>query len=217
MSVHPTRVALCDDDPLVRRALTAFLTSSDTIELVGTASCGSEAIALVDEHDPDVLVLDVHMPDMEGTAVASALHRRRARCRVLYLTSFPQRDLGDDVLSGLAAGALSKDLDRDSFLRAVHSIAQGLTLLEDATIPAPRTTAPEPARPATTNLARTPAEKQVLRLLCQGAPNAEIARQLNFSESWVKATLRVLMKRSGVNNRVELVLAALGGSPGDHG
>lgn len=213
MSVHPVRVALCDDDPLVRRALTAFLASSDAVELVGTASSGAEALALVDEHDPDVLVLDVHMPDMDGHGVASTLQRRGARCRVLYLTSFPQRDLGDDVLSGLAGGALSKDLDRDSFLRAVQSIADGLTLLEEATIPGPRVTAPEPARPTMSSIARTPAEKQVLRLLCQGAQNAEIARQLNFSESWVKATLRVLMKRSGVNNRVELVLAALGGAP----
>jgi DNA-binding NarL/FixJ family response regulator len=204
------RVVVADDQPVVRAGFAAVLAAAPDIEVVGTAADGAELVALVAAEDPDVAVVDVRMPVMDGIAATAALGRDHAT-RVLVLTTF---DLDEYVVSAVRAGAsgfLLKDVPAERLVEAVRLVADGGMLLgpsvtrrlvEDfAEQPAARA-----ADPAAYGLTRR--EGEVLGLLGRGLANAEIAEDLVVSTETVKSHVAEVLRKLGLRDRVQAVVWA---------
>jgi len=206
----PLRVVVADDQPVVRAGFAAVLAAAPDIEVVGTAADGAELVALVAAEDPDVAVVDVRMPVMDGIAATAALGRAHAT-RVLVLTTF---DLDEYVVAAVRAGAsgfLLKDVPAERLVEAVRLVADGGMLLgpsvtrrlvEDfAEQPATRAT-----DPAAYGLTRR--EGEVLGLLGRGLANAEIAEDLVVSTETVKSHVAEVLRKLGLRDRVQAVVWA---------
>ena len=206
-----TTVAIADDQPLVRSGLRMILEGEPDIEIAGEAANGAEAVALVAASRPDVLLLDVQMPGLDGLEAMTRIAAMDTPTRVLMLTTF---DLDEYVYHAMRAGAsgfLLKDMPAEDIVTAIRQIAHGadallapsLTrrLLERFTTGAPHT--------ATAKLDRlTPREIDVLRLLARGLSNAEIAAQLFIGESTVKTHVARVLMKLGLRDRVQAVVMA---------
>jgi len=208
------RVVVADDQELVRSGFSMILEAQQDIEVVAEAGDGLEAVAAVRRHTPDVLLLDIRMPHMDGLE-AARLVCAESGCKVVMLTTF---DLDEYVYEALYAGAsgfLLKDVRRDDLVHAVRVVAAGDSLL------APSVTrrlvadmirrrraeaAPEPA-PARL-AALTAREEETLRLLARGLSNAEIATTLFVSEHTVKTHVSNVLSKLGLRDRVQAVICA---------
>ncbi len=204
------RVAVADDQQLVREAFALILDAQDDIEVVGTAQDGAEAVRLVRAEKPDVVLMDVRMPGMDGLAATKALMRSGVSTRVLVLTTY---DADEYVVQALQAGALGfllKDSPRAALLAAVRAVAQGDLLLDGAVgrrLVGQLAGGAEPTVSAV--LARlTPREREVLAEVAQGNSNAEIAASLVISEATVKTHVAHLLDKLGARDRVQLAVLA---------
>jgi len=216
-----TRILIVDDDPLVRSGLALILGGDPTLQVVGQAADGRSGLAAVDEHDPDVVLMDIRMPTMDGIEATTVLTAREHPPRVIVLTTF---DADDYVLRALAAGAsgfLLKDTAPEDIVDAVHKVAAGepmlspsvtSTLIEQVTARAPVRS--QEARERLDRL--TEREHQVALAVGRGLSNAEIADQLYLSVPTVKAHIGRLFMKLQVENRVQIALcvhdAGLAGS-----
>jgi len=216
-----TRILIVDDDPLVRSGLALILGGDPTLQVVGQAADGRSGLAAVDEHDPDVVLMDIRMPTMDGIEATAVLTAREHPPRVIVLTTF---DADDYVLRALAAGAsgfLLKDTAPEDIVDAVHKVAAGepmlspsvtSTLIEQVTARAPVRS--QEARERLDRL--TEREHQVALAVGRGLSNAEIADQLYLSVPTVKAHIGRLFMKLQVENRVQIALcvhdAGLAGS-----
>jgi DNA-binding NarL/FixJ family response regulator len=208
------RVLLCDDQELVRAGLDMLLAGEPDIQVVGQAADGVEAVRLAAELDPDVVLMDVRMPGLDGIEATRRIQATTApdRARVVILTTF---DLDEYVFGAFRAGAsgfLLKDAPRDRILEAVHRVAEGDALV------APSVTrrliehfvSPEPAavrRPAELDRL-TPRETEVLELIGRGLSNAELAARLVVSEKTVKTHVGRILAKLGLRDRVQAVILA---------
>jgi DNA-binding NarL/FixJ family response regulator len=201
------RVLLADDHGLVRDGLTRLLASAPDIEVVAAAADGHEAIRLAGEHRPDVILMDLRMPGMDGSEATRRLLEDDPATQVVILTSFSERD---EILSALDAGAIGyllKDAEPDELIRGIRAAAQGDSPL-----------APKAARTLIGSRGPGPGhgltdrEREVLRLVTRGLPNKLIARELGISEKTVKAHLTTVFQRIGVTDRVQAAMWAR-----DHG
>jgi DNA-binding NarL/FixJ family response regulator len=208
-----TKVLIVDDDHLMRAGLTAVLESDGGIEVVGQAATGREAIALTLRREPDVVLMDVQMPDLDGIEATRELTRAASGARVLILTTFEEDDY---IFGGLRAGAsgfLLKRTRPEELIRAVHTIAAGESLLSPSVTrrvidrmakqPTPRADG-DPA--AMHEL--TPREREVLELLAGGLSNAEIAAELVIEESTVKTHVKRILMKLALRDRVQAVIFA---------
>jgi DNA-binding NarL/FixJ family response regulator len=206
------RVVIADDQDLVREGLRMMLEAEADIEVVGEAANGREALDAARTHDPDVVLMDVRMPELDGLEATARLVGSNARSRVLMLTTF---DLDEYVYRAMKAGAsgfLLKDANREQLASAVRVVAEGEALLAPAITrrliedfcrrPPPSAAAP----PAADEL--SPRELEVLRLLAQGMSNAEIAAELFLSEATVKSHVARLLGKLGLRDRVQAVVLA---------
>lgn len=206
-----TRVLIADDDELMRAGLAAVLSSDDEIEVVGEAATGREAVALAHRRDPDVVLMDVRMPDLDGIAATRELAGAAPSARVLILTTFEEDDY---IFGGLQAGAsgfLLKRTRPEELIRAVHTIAAGESLLSPSVTRRvidrmARHLSPE--HDATTAEQLTPREQEVLELLAGGLSNAEIAGALVIEESTVKTHVKRILMKLGLRDRVQAVIYA---------
>ncbi|WP_042802457.1 response regulator transcription factor [Streptomyces sp. C] len=208
------RVLIADDQPLVRRGLALILAPDPGIEVVGEAADGAEAVALAQELHPDVVVMDIRMPVLDGVAATARLAEVRPGARVLALSTF---DMDEYVVAALRAGAcgfLPKDVSPEELIAAVRTVHTGeaavaprlLTrLLSTYVRTAPRE--PRPA-PATTPDGLTPRELEIWRLLARGLDNAAIAAELDISVSTVKNHITAVFGKLGVRDRAQAVIAA---------
>jgi DNA-binding NarL/FixJ family response regulator len=199
----PIRLMIVDDHPVVRDGLRGMLANEPDLEVVGEASDGAEALALVGSLQPDVILMDLRMPRLGGAATIEALAEQGTEANVLVLTTY---DTDRDVVPALEAGAtgyLLKDAPRDELLRAIRAAARGESVL-----------APSVATRLVTQL-RTPEpdalsqrELEVLRLIAQGETNAAAAARLFISEATVKTHLLHIYAKLGVNDRAAAVATA---------
>jgi DNA-binding NarL/FixJ family response regulator len=198
------RLLIADDHPVVRDGLRGMLTGQPDLEVVGEAATGAEALALVPRVRPDVALVDLRMPELDGVATIRALRERHPEVRVLVLTTF---DTERDVVSAIEAGAtgyLLKDAPRAELSRAVRAAARGETVLAPAVATRLVGQLREPAAPALT--AR---ELQVLELVARGATNRAVAARLHVSEATVKTHLVHAFGKLGVSDRTAAVAVAL--------
>lgn len=208
------RVLLVDDDALVRAGLQMILASTDDLEVVGEASDGAQAVEAVRRHRPDVVLMDIRMPRMDGLAATAAVTALHPAPRVVVLTTF---DLDKHVFSALRAGAsgfLLKDTPPRELIAAVRVVAAGEAMLSPAVTARlihrfatdPAGARREQALGRLTVL--TPREHQVLLAVAQGMSNAEIGRELFLSEATVKAHVSRLLAKLEATNRVQVAMLA---------
>jgi DNA-binding NarL/FixJ family response regulator len=207
------RVLICDDQALVRSGFAMILDTREEFEVVGEAENGREAIALAARLDPDVILMDVRMPELDGVAATRELVRANTRARILILTTF---DLDEYVYEAIRAGAsgfLLKDVRPTQLVDAIETVAAGEALLAPSvtrrlldrfaqTLPA----TDEPAPPSLDAL--TQREVEVLRLVASGLSNAELAARLFVSETTVKTHVSSILRKLDLRDRVQAVVLA---------
>jgi DNA-binding NarL/FixJ family response regulator len=201
------RVALADDQALVRTGFRLILQAEEGMEVVGEADDGGAAVRLVDEVSPDVILMDVRMPVLDGI---EATRRVVGRTRVLVLTTFDLDEVVFEAIRAGASGFLLKTSPADELVRAVRVVAAGDSLLSPSiTRRLVEEFALRPATSAPTGLDElTPRELDVLRLLARGLSNAEIAAALFVEQSTVKSHVAAILSKLGLRDRVQAVVAA---------
>ena len=207
------RILLADDHDVVRRGLTALLDGADGFAVVGAAADGEEAVALAGEHQPDVVLMDLSMPGVDGIEATRRLVAARPESRVVVLTSFSDRERILDALDAGAIGYLLKDAEPDELLRGIEAAARGESPLAPKAAKAVLTARAE-ERPAAELTAR---EHEVLALLAQGLANKQIARRLGIAEKTVKAHLTSVFQSIGVSDRTQAALWARSHGIGEQG
>ena len=204
------RVIIADDQGMMRAGLRSLLDGERDIEVVAEAGDGEEAVAAVRRHRPDVALLDIRMPKLDGIAATRLLVTERAATRILVLTTF---DLDEYVFAALRAGAsgfLLKDAPADDLINSVRAIARGDALLDPAvTRRVIETFGSLPDIPRSAQLESiSPRELEVLELLARGKSNAEIAKTLYLGEATIKTHVSNVLTKLGLRDRVQAVIAA---------
>jgi RNA polymerase sigma factor (sigma-70 family) len=207
------RVLVADDQALVRAGFRKILEGDDAIEVVGEAADGDEAIELARELDPDVVLMDIRMPTLDGIAATRTLaEKSNERPRVLMLTTFALEEYVYDALRAGASGFLLKDAPPEQLVAAVHVVSRGDALLDPAitkTVIAEFTRRPGARRELAAKLDElTTREREVFRLVAAGLSNAEIARELVVSEGTVKTHVARVLLKLDLRDRVQAVVYA---------
>jgi DNA-binding NarL/FixJ family response regulator len=208
--VTPVRVLIADDDDLMRAGLRSILSTDESIETVGEASTGAEAVAAARRLRPDVVLMDVRMPEVDGIAATRDVVDCLSATKVLMLTTFEDDDYVFGALEAGASGFLLKRTPPEQLIAAVHTVAAGDAMLSPAV--ARKVIGAVAGRPRRRSSAvrrlheLTPREREVMELAARGLSNAEIAETLVIEESTVKSHLKRLFSKLGIRDRVELVI-----------
>lgn len=203
---EPIRVMLVDDHAMVRRGLATFLKVFDDLILVGEADSGEAAILLCEQAQPDVILMDMLLPVMDGAATTRAIRDRFPQIQVIVLTSFKQADLIKTALEAGAIGYLLKDVSADDLARAIRAAHSGRATLSPEAAQSLVETANLPPPPG---LDLTERERDVLALMIEGLNNTQIAGKLVVSPSTVKSHVSNILAKLGVASRTEAVTLAL--------
>jgi two-component system, NarL family, response regulator LiaR len=208
MSVSPKsiRVMLVDDHLMVRLGLNTFLRVFDDMELIGEAADGSSAIKLAAQLHPDVVLLDMVMPDMDGAAVTQAIRRENPQIQVLILTSFKEEKLVQKALQAGASGYILKDISAEELAQAIRAAYTGRIILSPAAATALMQVATQPPNPV---LNLTERERAVLALLVEGLNNTQIAGRLVVRPSTIKSHVSNILAKLGASSRSEAVAMAV--------
>jgi NarL family two-component system response regulator LiaR len=198
-------VLLVDDHFLVRDGLKVFLSNFSDIEVVGEAENGKRALELCESLQPDVVLMDLVMPVIDGTTAIRLISQRYPRVRILALTSFQERRLVAEAVQAGAAGFLYKDCEPHELAEAIHRVHDGHGALSPSAAEALMAAVAHPAEPAPE---LSPRELEVLALVAKGATNAEIAKELILSNSTVGFHVSNIIGKLGANNRTEAVSIA---------
>ena len=203
-------VALVDDEPLIRSGLAAVIGSEPDLLVVGEAGDGADVLDLVGRTAPDVVLMDVRMPRLDGIAATRALVRAGSSARVLVLTTFSNDDHVFAALAAGAAGFLLKRSTPEEVLHGIRTVARGESLLfPDAVRQLARRHVPDVDAAGAPGLARlTEREREVLRLMAQGLSNAEIAGQLVVGVETVRSHVAAVLAKTGARDRTQAVVLA---------
>jgi len=202
----PIRVMLVDDHTMVRRGLAAFLRVFDDLEMAGEAANGAEAIQLCARLLPDVVLMDLAMPDMDGVTATQIIRRRFPGVQVLALTSFTEEELIQNALQAGAIGYLLKDVTADELAQAIRAAHGGRATLSPAAVQAMVHAATQPPTPGHDLTER---ERVVLALLVKGLNNTEIAEKLFVSPSTIKSHVSHILRKLDVTSRTEAAALAV--------
>ncbi|WP_330333160.1 response regulator transcription factor [Streptomyces sp. NBC_00536] len=208
------RVVLADDQPLVRTALQMVMTEAPDLEVVGEAGNGAEAVELTASLEPDVVVMDIRMPGMDGIEATRQITAGPSKAQIVVLTTFDDDDYVYAALRAGASGFLVKDMALDEILAAVRVVAAGDGLIapsvtrrlirEFASLPAPGA----PSAPRRTVSGITVREREVLSLVGRGLSNAELAEHMVISVHTAKTYVTRLLAKLDARDRVQLVIIA---------
>jgi DNA-binding NarL/FixJ family response regulator len=207
-----TRVLVADDDDLMRAGLVELLSGEPSIEIAGQARTGREAVDRTRRLKPDVVLMDVRMPDLDGIAATAKLTAAAPDARVLILTTFEQEDYIFGALRAGASGFLLKRTRPEDLIAAVRTVAAGDSLLSPSVT---RRVIDRMAKQPTPDLADqakldelTPREREVLELVAGGLSNREIAKELVIEEATVRSHVRRILMKLGLRDRVQVVIFA---------
>jgi DNA-binding NarL/FixJ family response regulator len=207
-----TRVLIADDDELMRAGLVELLAAEPDIEIVGEAGTGREAVERVRRLDPDVVLMDVRMPDLDGIAATRELARKAPGARVVILTTFEQDDYIFGALRAGASGFLLKRVRPEELIAAVHTVAAGDSLLSPSVtsrVIDRMAQQPTPEVGEQEKLGElTPREREVLVLVASGLSNREIAAHLVIEEATVRSHIRRILMKLDLRDRVQIVIFA---------
>jgi DNA-binding NarL/FixJ family response regulator len=210
--VHPIRVLIADDQALLRSGFRMILDAQPDLEVVGEAANGAEALTLARELAPDIVLMDVRMPDLDGIEATRRLTEREGAPRVVMLTTFDTAEVVYEAMQAGASGFLVKDLPPEQLVAGVRTVAAGDALLaptvtrrviEEFVRRPPRGTAEPPELGELTER-----ETEVLRLLARGLSNAEIAQELVVSDATVKTHVAHVLRKLDLRDRVQAVVYA---------
>lgn len=206
MAADKIKILIVDDHSVVRSGLGAFLTVFDDFELVGEASNGREAVEACEACQPDVVLMDLVMPEMDGAKATKIIREKFPNIRVIVLTSFKEDNLVEDALSAGAIGYLLKNVSAEQLADAIHSAMIGRpTLAPEAT----QALINASGRRNSPSIDLTDREKDVLRLMIDGLSNAEIAEKMIVSRSTVKFHVSNILSKLGVSRRTEAIAMAI--------
>lgn len=202
----PIRVLLVDDHTMVRRGLATFLKVYDDLQLVGEAATGEAAIQLCGRLLPDVVLMDLVMPDMDGVEATRAIRQQFPTVQVIALTSFNEEGMVQNVLRAGAISYLLKDVSAEELVRAIRAAHTGRSTLSPA---AAQTLIHSTTQRAALGHDLTKRERAVLALMVAGLSNTEIAAELGVSPSTIKSHVSHILAKLGVSSRTEAVAIAV--------
>jgi len=197
---------LVDDHTMVRRGLATFLKIFDDLQLVGEAESGETAIQLCAEVLPDVILMDMALPVMDGATATRAIRQQFPQVQVIVLTSFKEGELIKNALEAGAIGYLLKDVSADELVGAIRAAQAGRATLSPEAAQALVETSNQPPAPG---LTLTEREREVLALMIEGLNNTQIAGRLTVSPSTIKSHVSNILAKLGVASRTEAVTLAL--------
>lgn len=203
---QPIRVMVVDDHAMVRRGLATILKVFDDLQLVGEAENGAEAIKICGEVLPDVALMDMVMPEMDGAAATRIIRKKYPQVQVIALTSFKEGDLVKTALEAGAIAYLLKDVSADDLARAIRAAHAGRATLSPEAAQSLVETSNQPPAPG---LDLTEREREVLALMVEGLNNTQIAGRLTVSPSTIKSHVSNILAKLGVASRTEAVTLAL--------
>ena len=203
---QPIRVMLVDDHTMVRRGLATFLKVFDDLQLAGEAENGEDAIRLSAEVMPDVILMDMVLPVMDGATATRLIRQQYPQIQVIALTSFKEGQLIKNALEAGAIGYLLKDVSADELVQAIRAAHAGRATLSPEAAQALVQTASQPPAPGHDLTER---EREVLTLMIEGLNNTQIAGRLTVSPSTIKSHVSNILSKLGVASRTEAVTLAL--------
>ncbi|MDT0567691.1 response regulator transcription factor [Streptomyces sp. DSM 3412] len=202
------RVLVVDDQTLIRDGIASLLAIRPGIAVVGTAVNGRDAVAKTLELGPDVVLMDVRMPELDGVEAVAVLRSRAPGCRVVMLTTFDDEEYVVQALRAGAHGYLLKDLPAEELAHAVRLAHAGVTQLDSSVAHHLTASLPRPGPPQAPAVALSPRETDILRLVAQGHTNREIAARLYLSEGTVKNHVSRILTRLALRDRTQAALRA---------
>lgn len=207
-----TSVLIADDDDLMRAGLTELLTADPDIEIIGNAATGREAVEQAQRLSPEVVLMDVRMPGLDGIAATRELLRAAPDTRVLVLTTFEQDDYIFGALRAGASGFLLKRARPEELIAAVHTVAAGEALLSPSVTRRVIARMAGQPTPDLSHVAKldvlTPREREVLPLIARGLSNREIAATLLVEESTIRTHVKRILMKLGLRDRIQVVIFA---------
>jgi DNA-binding NarL/FixJ family response regulator len=208
--MDPIRVVLADDHTLVRSGIRALLERFDDVEMVGEAANGREALELVEKHRPDIVLMDIAMPELNGLEAARRIHQLFPTTRVLLLSMYDNEEYVAEALAIGAAGYVLKDASAAELDIAVHAVARGESYLSPAVAKRIVEGQVPPGGEGAVGLQRlTPRQREILQLIAEGNSSKEIARKLELSVKTVETHRTQLMERLDIHDIAGLVRYAI--------
>jgi len=209
MAEEPIKILIVDDHAVVRKGIRALLATEDSLEVIGEAEDGSQAVDLFDVLNPDILLMDLLMPKMTGIEAIQQIMKKHPGAKILVLTSFAADDQVFPAIKAGALGYLLKDTDPEDLVKAIHQVYQGESslspavarkVLEEVFQPSEKPLSPDPL---------TRRELEVLQVLAKGKSNRDIADELTISETTVRSHVSNILAKLHLATRTEAALYAI--------
>lgn len=211
--MNPIRILIVDDQSLFRESLHAYLSMQKEYEVVGEAVNGEEALRLTGVHRPDVILMDVRMPMLDGVEATRLLHDAHPECKIIMLTTFDDDEYVFEALRNGAVGYLLKDTSAEKLLEAVRAVAHGESFIQPSiqgkvVAEFARMARQVPAKSEVLAEPLSPRELEILRMVAVGASNREIAARLFITEGTVKNHVTNILVKMGVGDRTQAAIKA---------
>jgi len=211
--MNPIRILIVDDQSLFRESLHAYLSMQKEYEVVGEAVNGEEALRLTGVHRPDVILMDVRMPMLDGVEATRLLHDAHPECKIIMLTTFDDDEYVFEALRNGAVGYLLKDTSAEKLLEAVRAVAHGESFIQPSiqgkvVAEFARMARQVPAKSEVLAEPLSPRELEILRMVAVGASNREIAARLFITEGTVKNHITNILVKMGVGDRTQAAIKA---------